>query len=248
MKDIKFNEIKMKRMWDRYEAFWKPLFGDYHGQVAVMFETGEIIFNRGAVTDVNYRQTWNELGITIFSTNDKLPFDLVTEDGGEVKPAWLKQGGGQVMLADHTRNKVVRFRENIWRQKDSMDALPRNMQHTHLHYFNATSDPIGAPVVVARPFPDIRSKETKAWLDETRALANAIYKIQGGDDGYKAANGNVWLPASPDRHQIQPSSFRTDANTYVNSLKFHDMRAIVISGLAVSREPETVPYLKIKGA
>lgn len=240
MKRFTFESVDHPRQWDRYRAFWKPLIGGEYSSAAVMFETGEIMFHYAAKSDPDFRVEYPKLGVQIFSTNDKLPFQLVTTYGDEVKPTWLNHKGQQVLLADLEHKMVVGL-------GPLGNKLPNNFRSAQAYYSSVDATPVGAMIKVVRPSEAARDKKNREWLDEVRAVARALYKIGGEDDGIREAYPRQYLPYSVEKFTVQVSETSNDVHEYVNKLDVMTVRRIARAGAVFDRSSEPVPYLKIKG-
>lgn len=235
MKALKFNELPATKAWDRYSAFYKAV-GQYE---FILFETGEFRINH-VEPDPDVRRHYESLGIELYATNDTLPYGIKgfrAPDGEDVAPAWMDVNGQQYLLIDHTHNIAVRL--SPWRDREKVfGPLPEHLAGCSAYYPNVRAKPIGAPILLSKPDPRGRKKETQKWLADLQAVATVLYQMQ--DKEYRE-----WQFGSKLRIDGAKVDITVPPNEYAATLKPDYLANIHYRGAMLDRVRSEVPYLEV---
>lgn len=236
MKKLNFDDAGGVKQYDKYGAFWKPLIGSHywsHGEVAALFETGEVRINPRH-PNLHDRRYYDNLGIELWASGDSPRHKFQTPDGEDVKNAWLfDRGRQQYYLIDHTHKVAVQLAS--WGTRDRFSSnMPKHLQGCSAYYPNSYTLPVGVPVQLSRPHAKTRAKEFVKWSAELRAICTVMERIN--EKVFWTGRGAFLIP---------PEALAMSPGDYAAKLDNHEVAQAARNGLTLGRETSEVPYLKL---
>ena len=188
MKAQPFDQSKMR--WDEYRAFHV-----HRSRYLVQFDTGEMIFTYNE-PDPDFRKHFRDLEIQIVATNDDDCPKLYTDEGEEVKKAWVTRNGQQHLAVDHERGVAVRL-QHQYDQHRNPRLPPRFLNYAAAYWSGPERRPVGAPITLSKP--RAFSAEQNAHILQTISACKAWVEMNGiGSDvwtKYTLLDGTVFQPA-----------------------------------------------------
>jgi len=155
----------------------------------IEFETGELIYTRGA-PDPDDRHMYERYGIQIVaSTDTEMPRLIVNIKGEEreIPKAWVSHKGIQYFALDHTKKLAV----GIGRlTEQDLNQLPRNMHNAKIFWASHRAKPVGGPVRFWQP-ADLTEQEHD-YVAVLKKMAKAMCALEGY--GYSRVQGAACTP------------------------------------------------------
>lgn len=234
-----FNEITyVPTLFDRYNAFYKPMPKDNYYADFALFETGELRVNLVRPRP-HERRFYPELNIEIYGTSDG-GRQFTTPDGRPVKKTWLDRDGMQYLLIDYDTNRAVRLVRWSDPEREPFDAqLPVHLQKAGAVIPFQGAFPQGGNIAISVPDKAFM-QATAEWRKEVLALANAQLKMRLAAGETLRRTPWYYGPAGqyvPDNAlTMEPIEFVAKQDS------LDDLDALAAGGFTTFKR-ETVPYL-----
>lgn len=172
MKQFKFNHTNKR--WDSYQCFYNT-YGPF-----VEFETGEVILTHSPYP--YQRNHYDRYGIQLVSTADTrwcpgLYLDKACTE--EVKPAWVNQGGQQILAVDREQRVAIKVNGRWGIKTDKLQFLGSHLRSAAAVW----TGPNRLPIAMAEITVSIPDRTVKRGLNDklvqVRAAVTAAARIQG---------------------------------------------------------------------
>lgn len=230
MKEFEFDH-KRKR-WDQYHCFY------VNNGPFVEFETGEVILT--SCPEPSQRKHYDAYGIQLVSTADTrwcpaLYLDKACTE--EVKPAWVTQGGQQILAIDRVQRVAIKVTDRYGVKTDKLQFLGSHLRYAAAVWTGPNRLPISMDTItVSRPDLTVKSG-LAAKLAEVRAAVTAAARIQNLYPAYTCDK----LRASSDWGDKSVEGIC--AHVFADS---HRMRTVAANGFSYPRAETKHEFLYIK--
>lgn len=229
---IKFEFNHKEKQWDQYRCFYVTA-GPF-----VEFETGELILRQSP--DPNQRKHYDRYGLQLVSTADARwcpQLYLDKECTEAVKPAWVTQGGQQILAVDHEQRVAIKVNGRWGIKTEKLQYLGSHLRSAAAVWTGPNRLPIAMEqITVSRPDRTV-AKELSAKLDELRTVVTAAARIQNLHPAWHT--DKVTADTSWAHKTLEELCAYVCANTSM-------MRAVATNGFAYPRTETKHEYLYVK--